>query len=38
VIAGASNGDQVRANAAAATWNLDAAALAQIDELLRAVV
>ncbi|HEY0528041.1 MAG TPA: aldo/keto reductase, partial [Gemmatimonadaceae bacterium] len=35
VIAGASNGEQVRANASAASWDLGARDLAQIDELLR---
>jgi aryl-alcohol dehydrogenase-like predicted oxidoreductase len=35
VIAGASNGDQVRANATAPSWDLSAQDLSQIDELLR---
>jgi aryl-alcohol dehydrogenase-like predicted oxidoreductase len=35
VIAGASSGEQVRANAEAATWKLGAAELREIDELLR---
>jgi aryl-alcohol dehydrogenase-like predicted oxidoreductase len=38
VIAGASNGDQVRANASAAAWHLAGPELAQIDEALRAAV
>jgi len=38
VIAGASNGDQVRANAAAAQWTLDSRAVAEADEVLRASV
>jgi aryl-alcohol dehydrogenase-like predicted oxidoreductase len=38
VIAGASNGDQVRANASAASWDLSTRDLAQIDELLRVSV
>ena len=36
VIAGASSSEQVRSNAAAAAWNLDATQLSQVDALLRA--
>jgi aryl-alcohol dehydrogenase-like predicted oxidoreductase len=38
VIAGATSGQQVRDNAAAADWNLDAADLDEVDSLLRAAV
>ena len=38
VIAGASNADQVRANASATSWDLDGSDLARTDELLRAAV
>jgi aryl-alcohol dehydrogenase-like predicted oxidoreductase len=38
VIAGATSGQQVRDNAAAADWNLDPADLDEVDSLLRANV